>query len=198
MSLFAAICIIAIAFFFLCCIGLLLGKIIMRQKKEIHSLRQVTQKDELTQAFTRRYFFEILEYHLKVIQRSNTLSAVLMIDLDNFKEINDTYGHWFGDEVLKHVVSECNRQLRTSDILARYGGDEFILLCPHIEYDDLVMLAKRLQETLRNFQNETITLSMGACLFDKSSSASHIIQYADKALYKAKKNGKDKIEFVLP
>lgn len=173
----------------------ILVKIIFRQKRQVTDLHQLTQKDELTQAYSRRYFFEILEYHLKLIHRYNNLSAILMLDIDHFKEINDSFGHPFGDEVLMQVVKECNQQLRESDILARYGGDEFILLCPVIDYDDLVVIAHRIQKSLQTYQGVPISLSVGAYLFSKTSNVSQIIQYADEALYCAKKNGRNRVEF---
>lgn len=170
-------------------------KIIFEQKREIYWLNQISQKDELTQAYTRRYFFEILEYHLKLSHRYNSFSAILMLDIDNFKDINDSFGHIFGDEVLIQVAKECSEHLRESDILARYGGDEFILLCPFIGYDDLIMVVKRIQKALQNYQHVSITISVGAYFFSKNCNTSEIIQYADEALYCAKKNGKNRIEF---
>ncbi|WP_263832708.1 GGDEF domain-containing protein [Sulfurospirillum oryzae] len=198
MAEYSCISIITIACTVLCIICFVLVKIIYHQKRQVMDLHLLTQKDELTQAYTRRYFCEILEYHLKLIQRYNNSSAVLMIDIDNFKEINDTFGHPFGDNVLIQVVRECNHALRESDVIARYGGDEFILLCPLITHEDLIIIAQRVQNALRDFQGVPITLSVGACLFEKTFSASHIIHSADKALYNAKKNGKDRIEFLIP
>jgi diguanylate cyclase (GGDEF)-like protein len=174
---------------------MVLIKVIFQLKRQITCLNQIAQKDELTQAYTRRYFFEILEYHLKLIHRYDNLSAVLMLDIDNFKEINDSFGHPFGDGVLMQFVQECNQLLRESDILARYGGDEFILLCPLIDYDDLVMIAHRIQKALQSYEGVPISLSVGAYLFSHTSNLSHIIQYADEALYCAKKNGKNRVEF---
>lgn len=192
---FTNIYIIAIVTSVLGIIYIVLTKTIFQLKRQIACLNQIAQKDELTQAYTRRYFFEILEYHLKLIQRYDNLSAILMLDIDNFKEINDSFGHPFGDKVLMQVVQECNQQLRESDILARYGGDEFILLCPLIDYDDLVVIAHQIQKALQNYQGVPISLSVGAYLFSKTSNVSHIIQYADEALYCAKKNGKNRVEF---
>jgi len=170
-------------------------RVIFQQKREIFWLNQLSQKDELTHAYTRRYFFEILEYHLKLSHRYNSFSAILMIDIDNFKEINDSFGHLFGDDVLIHVAKECNEQLRESDILARYGGDEFILLCPFIEYDDVVVVVQRIQKALQNYDALPISISVGAHLFSKTSNTSEIVQCADEALYCAKKNGKNRLEF---
>ena len=173
-------------------------KIIVSLKRKMLYLNELTQKDELTQAYTRRYFLEILEYHLRLLHRYHNSSAVLMIDVDDFKQINDTHGHLFGDEVLVHIVNECNLKLREGDVLARFGGDEFILLCPLIDREDIFVVIEKIQDALRTYKNIPISISVGVCLFSHSLSAEAIVQCADRALYEAKEKGKNRIECVMP
>ena len=188
---------VAVTLFFALVCFFLIRTVVSLKRKTLY-LNELTQKDELTQAYTRRYFLEILEYHLRLLHRYHNSSAVLMIDVDDFKQINDTHGHLFGDEVLKHIVTECNLKLREGDVLARFGGDEFILLCPLIDREDIFVVIEKIQDALRTYKSIPISISVGVCLFSHSLSVEAIVRCADRALYNAKEKGKNRFECVSP
>jgi diguanylate cyclase (GGDEF)-like protein len=122
-----------------------------------------------------------------------------MIDIDNFKKINDTLGHSLGDDILQFfsmVLVDCARE---ADIVARWGGEEFVLLCPETEIPDAELIAERFQQsliTLNNDQYPNVTCSIGIADLDEESTADEWFILADNAMYKAKEQGKNSI-FVL-
>jgi len=118
-----------------------------------------------------------------------------MIDIDHFKRINDTYGHAIGDEVLKKVSSELQNQLRKVDLVARWGGEEFIALLPETEIVEAVSVAEKLREKIEMLiheNNEVVTISIGISMLEESESIDSWINRADKALYHAKKQGRNR------
>nr|WP_051906446.1 MULTISPECIES: GGDEF domain-containing protein [unclassified Sulfurospirillum] len=159
-------------------------------------LELLSRYDDLTQIFNRRYFLEIVQYHFTKPHYQKP-SAIMMIDIDHFKQINDTHGHILGDDVLQYVVKLISEHLRESDIFARYGGDEFIVFFPSISQKDINNIALRIQSKL--FEDSTytlpVTLSIGICLFSTSLTLQNVIEYADNALYAAKSKGRNRIEF---
>jgi len=171
--------------------------IISNLKLHNKQLKLLSQYDDLTHIYNRRYFLEIVHSTFEKMHIAEKHSALMMIDIDFFKEINDAHGHILGDDVLQHVVKFIRGQLRESDIFGRYGGDEFIIFFPNIMQNDVQNIALRIQEQLDTCQTYDIpiTLSIGICFFCRYSSVYQIIQYADKALYVAKNNGRNRIEF---
>ncbi|AHJ12604.1 putative diguanylate cyclase (GGDEF domain) [Sulfurospirillum multivorans DSM 12446] len=159
-------------------------------------LELLSQYDDLTQIYNRRYFLEIVQYHFTKMYHQKP-SAIMMIDIDHFKQINDTHGHILGDDVLQYVVKLISEHLRESDIFARYGGDEFIVFFPAISQKDIYNIALRIQSKL--FEDSSyaspVTLSIGICLFSTSLALQNVIEYADNALYSAKSKGRNRIEF---
>ena len=159
-------------------------------------LELLSRYDDLTQIFNRRYFLEIVQYHFTKMYHQKP-SAIMMIDIDHFKQINDTHGHILGDDVLQYVVKLISEHLRESDIFARYGGDEFIVFFPAISQKDIYNIALRIQTKL--FEDSSyaspVTLSIGICLFSTSLALQNVIEYADNALYVAKSKGRNRIEF---
>ncbi len=157
--------------------------------------------DDLTGIYNRRYFIEHFNKLIQQCDRYNTKAAVLMIDIDNFKSINDTYGHLEGDKTLIKVAEAISQCARESDIVARLGGEEFIFALQQNNCDKAVQVAKRILEKIRQLdcgENVTyrITASIGISCYDQSIKAPQkcvekIMQEADKALYKAKHSGKD-------
>lgn len=159
-------------------------------------LEQLSQYDDLTQIYNRRYFLEIVQYHFTKMHHQKP-SGMMMIDIDHFKQINDTHGHSLGDDVLQYVVKLISEHLRESDIFARYGGDEFIVFFPAISQKDIYNISLRIQSKL--FEDSSyaspLTLSIGICLFSTSLALQNVIEYADNALYAAKSKGRNCIEF---
>jgi len=161
------------------------------------ALQELAITDPLTNLFNRRHFFFLAEQkHTLAIERNLPLSIV-MIDVNSFKEVNDTYGHVVGDAVLKHIAQEIRDDLRDSDIPARYGGDEFVILLPLTPYVHAVQVAKRVQKRIQEQTYTTeageiqLSISLGvASLGESSPTLEEILHQADQALYRDKKASK--------
>ena len=157
--------------------------------------------DSLTGVANTRYFTELFERELKKAKRTKLPFTLLYIDLDNFKFINDTYGHQMGDSLLKIISKTISESIRPSDIFARLGGDEFALLLPESDYKESKSLIKRIKRTIETQlqkNNWPITLSIGAITFKKfDSTISEMIKQTDDFMYKVKKDGKNNIEHSL-
>ena len=115
------------------------------------------------------------------------------MDLDHFKEVNDTYGHLVGDELLKQFAGQFKGSLRAGDVLGRWGGEEFLLVTLHTPATLHPTLARRLKDS---WQHPTVTFSAGLAAFQKGDTLQNIIQRADEALYRAKSNGRNRIELA--
>jgi len=162
--------------------------------------------DQLTGLYNRHHLFAIGKRLYDRVRRStNENLSLALIDLDNFKSINDRYGHNVGDEVLKNIGWRIQSELRPEDIVARFGGEEFIALFPNTEIDKAVMVVERLQKTLRTDPVQSRKGTISVTLSAGISSTEHVkqdlsfvgfIELADKALYQAKNSGKDKVEIA--
>ncbi len=165
--------------------------------REAHDrLFAIAVRDELTGLYNRRYFLGRLEEEMSLASRSGSSLHLAIIDLDHFKQVNDTYGHPAGDEVIRRFSAVASVGLRRSDILARYGGEEFVVLFPHVSSKACVAALDRLREefatqkypfaeTLRN------TFSAGVVEYHQNESARDFTRRADEALYPAKSNGRN-------
>lgn len=163
-------------------------------------LQEVNDHDHLTGLFNRKFFSDQLVQDASRCHRLNWGLGLAMIDADNFKLVNDTYGHQVGDEVLKELADRLQGTLRTSDSLCRYGGEEFALILPNADHQQTRLICERLRECVKKSpilygQHEiNITVSIGTSFLEKSKSLEEMIAEADAALYLAKKNGRDRIE----
>ncbi|MFM9912495.1 MAG: GGDEF domain-containing protein [Methylophilaceae bacterium] len=171
--------------------------------KSEQRLSALSQKDPLTGAYNRRYFDEQAKVECARAHRYGQALTVLMLDLDFFKNVNDTFGHAAGDEVLKTVVKLGTSALRKSDILARYGGEEFVVLLPHAGIIEAKMLAERLRKSVEDSiiwlagNSIKVTISIGAStLEEQESDFTSVLGRADKALYQAKSNGRNRVEIM--
>jgi diguanylate cyclase (GGDEF)-like protein len=177
----------------------------LRELKEKTAKLDIAEKlafsDPLTGTYNRRYFMQFAE---RVFYAKYNISApvgIIMLDLDRFKTLNDTFGHDAGDEVLKTVTSAIQSILRESDLFARFGGEEFILLIQGLNIEKLTKLACRICKKIEaidffyDAKKIPITLSAGVAI---RSSTSHtlerVIKQADMALYRAKANGRNRVE----
>jgi diguanylate cyclase (GGDEF)-like protein len=161
---------------------------------------RMTTVDGLTQVFNRRYFEDAIERELSRSRRYTRPLALVMIDIDHFKKINDGYGHLAGDAVLKDVAGVIRSRTRREDVLARYGGEEFALLLPEIDVKGATQLAEKLRKLVEKhtftFDGETIpvTLSAGvAVVLKKSEDSQELIRRADEKLYEAKSAGRNRV-----
>lgn len=161
-------------------------------QKQIGKLKVDADTDPLTGANNRRAF----ELRLKELDQQGIVFSVLCVDVDHFKNVNDTYGHGTGDEVLKHLVQVMNRFSRAYDMVARTGGEEFILLLQDSHMQDAMLVAERLRETIAEETFEgvgRITVSIGlASKADDMISIEELLDSADQALYRAKREGRNR------
>jgi diguanylate cyclase (GGDEF)-like protein len=172
------------------------------QFKLYQKVERLAQTDPLTGLFNRRYFFECSEQEVALSLRDKKSLSLLMLDLDNFKRVNDTHGHSTGDYVLAEVASVLKSNLRRNDMAGRYGGEEFIILLPEIDSAAAREVAERLRETIATQPMQTgedkvwVTISVGiATLRHKDGEAlTSLIHAADTALYRAKALGKNRVE----
>ncbi|WP_299198916.1 sensor domain-containing diguanylate cyclase [uncultured Amphritea sp.] len=164
--------------------------------------RELSQVDELTQLYNSRHFYNELETELERSRRYKQPLSLCMIDLDCFKDLNDSFGHPFGDQVLKKLGLLIKLHLRSVDSAYRYGGEEFAILMPQVELKDAFTAMERLRLELSELDFRTdagqvmnISLSAGLVTAESTDSKSSLVSKADKALYKAKRNGRNCICF---
>jgi two-component system cell cycle response regulator len=157
--------------------------------------------DGLTKLFNRRYFQDVYEREFNRAKRYKTPLSVIMIDIDHFKILNDTYGHQLGDLILAETAKIAKQNYRKTDCVARYGGEEFIAVLPETDIEQSLIPTTRLKDTIQqasyNWEEETIsiTVSIGiACITTDMHRDHELIKRADEALYIAKKNGRNRIE----
>ncbi|MBM4055701.1 MAG: GGDEF domain-containing protein [Planctomycetes bacterium] len=170
----------------------------------MQKLREDSFRDPLTGIFNRRFMWDWLLLQLKRNEREKKPLACMMLDLDHFKRINDTYGHEKGDEVLKSFVEVTRRCLRNSDVFVRYGGEEFVAFLPDNELLQGIHTAQRVRESiaasgLASFKPGEITCSIGVSSwnYDNPCTGEDLLRNADKHLYKAKNNGRNQVVPVL-
>ncbi|HET6281105.1 MAG TPA: GGDEF domain-containing protein [Polyangia bacterium] len=166
-----------------------------------HFQRQLYEsalRDGLTNTFNKRYFLDRLNSELKFAVRHSTAVALLFIDLDHFKRVNDNHGHQAGDHVLAEVSRLITATLRAEDVFARYGGEEFAVVCRGIDLGGAEMLARRLLDIIRNhtfrFGDKVIpvTISIGVAVDNKLVDPQALIAAADGAMYEAKRQGRNR------
>lgn len=163
------------------------------------TLRNQAIRDGLTGLFNRRYLEETLDRELSRSKRQGSPLAVIMLDLDHFKEYNDTYGHHAGDELLMSLGELIQEQNRGEDIACRYGGEEFLLIMPGAPLEAALNRAEELNRSVKNLHTRNtslkpITISAGVAIFpDHGGAGMEVIQAADAALYRAKAEGRDRV-----
>ncbi|MEE4243607.1 MAG: diguanylate cyclase [Desulfopila sp.] len=168
------------------------------EEKSYAKVIKETTHDSLTSLFNRHYFNEVLEQAFSSARRYNNDLALLFIDIDDFKEINDTHGHQYGDTILRQVAHVISTEKRDSDIAARYGGEEFVLLMPQTQSINAFILAERIRSSIvaRVSGSEeypaNVTISGGLASFPQNcNTPEELVNRADSALYLAKGAGKN-------
>lgn len=163
-------------------------------------VKKLSITDGLTRVYNRRYLEERLDQEFKRSQRHKTFLTALMMDIDHFKKINDTYGHQMGDTVLRKLMELCRQVTRSTDIIGRYGGEEFMVLLPETDVMGGKCVAERLRKLVESqgFTTELepvqITISLGLCTVpaEKVETPLQLVQGADEALYRAKQTGRNR------
>lgn len=169
-------------------------------EKEYENLKDQLMKDQLTGIYNRRY----LNFSINTAIEANKLFeqsfGVLMIDIDNFKKINDTYGHLIGDEILKVIATTMVNSIELPDIMTRYGGEEFMGIIQVSSKKDLEKTANKIRilcskasVNIKEKLKVSVTVSIGGTMFKEGLSENQLIENADKALYVSKNNGKNKV-----
>lgn len=173
--------------------------------RRVTLLEQESIKDPLTGIYNRRYLDRRLEEEIKRAQRYNLPMSVLLIDIDHFKEVNDTFGHQVGDSLLIHLSDLLVDQIRESDVASRYGGDELCILAPSTTLSSAYTLAERLRLVVETDQLDfdqkkgqhqeiQVTVSIGvAGLSPEIINSESLIKHADEALYRAKQEGRNRV-----
>ncbi|HEY4354728.1 MAG TPA: diguanylate cyclase [Acidobacteriaceae bacterium] len=162
-------------------------------------LAELATTDPLTGVFNRRQFLISADDEMERARRTRRPFTLLLIDADHFKAINDSYGHLAGDEVLKALVQQMTRQMRRNDVIARYGGEELVLLLPNTRLPEGLQFAERMRETIATFPIEyreamiTVTISVGATETDGREQLAEVLRKADEALYEAKTSGRNRV-----
>jgi diguanylate cyclase (GGDEF)-like protein len=168
----------------------------------VKELEEMAIKDPLTGLYNHRHLHKSLSHEIARSMRYQHQFVILMADIDHFKQINDTYGHLFGDFVLKRLARFLEDNLRLTDTIFRYGGEEFLIILTESGKSMALPVLERLVEGIRTHEfscdghNTKITLSIGAALFpDEAKDASGVIGLADRRLYRAKQSGRDTYDF---
>jgi len=165
-----------------------------------HQTKQLSITDPLTGIYNRRYFDERFSREITRAIRYNREISLLLIDVDHFKQYNDTLGHFMGDVALKQLANLLEQKLRQADIVARYGGEEFVVLLPEIQRSNAHVVAEKLRAAVEHekfegeekLPNKNVTISIGIATFpDDTTSMDELKQLADEALYAAKKTGRN-------
>lgn len=158
----------------------------------------LASRDKLTGLYNRHKFTELFNLELERYKRHGTIFSLCILDIDFFKKINDVYGHTIGDEVLATLSSEISKNIRTNDVFARWGGEEFILLLPSTNIQAALIFAEKIRKIVENLRFTKIfnvTVSIGATEIVESDNQDLIITRADEALYESKKTGRNKVTF---
>lgn len=155
--------------------------------------------DGLTGVANRNQFNIVFEKELIRAKRYDTTFSIAILDIDHFKNFNDNYGHLIGDEVLIILAQKCVESIRTSDFFARWGGEEFVLLCPQTKLDEAVSLANKLRKTIESLEHKTagvVTCSFGVTEYRDSDDLNSLFKRCDEALYTAKEKGRNRVESI--
>lgn len=164
---------------------------------EKQALKNISFTDQLTGLDNRYKLQELFEFEKEQTVRYKTELSIILMDLDFFKSVNDHYGHNVGDAVLKEIALILQLSVRNSDIIVRWGGEEFIIVTPKTTLEQSIHLAEKLRQEVKKtcFSNAgVITASFGVASFQKSDTLEKIIQRADQALYRAKESGRDNVK----
>ncbi len=177
---------------------------ITERKKTEAELKRLVITDDLTGLFNQRYFYTQVEREIEMVKRHGRLLSMFLIDIDMFKDFNDTYGHWEGDNVLKKIGEILQKNIRKIDMAFRYGGEEFIVLLPETKHEAAIIAAERIRKAVAQtvFYPFTLnghpdvvnkTVSVGVTEFHLEDNVKSFLKRVDNAMYEAKKSGRNKV-----
>jgi diguanylate cyclase (GGDEF)-like protein len=168
-----------------------------RELQRVNSkLERLSTTDQLTGLYNRRKIQNELEKEWDRSKRYNTVFSIIMYDIDWFKKINDTYGHQAGDEVLRSIADLTRSNFRSTDIISRWGGEEFMILCPETFAGDACRMAWKFCSSVKSHDfpgGISVSISAGVCNFSPENNLDFIIRTADERLYQAKQSGRDRV-----
>lgn len=170
-------------------------KILLQVKMQKQELLLLAMTDQLTALYNRHSLFDIAPKYLSDAKRHNFCVSVIVIDLDHFKKVNDMHGHATGDVVLKSIGQVLTEQCRTEDFVARFGGEEFVMLLSHCDINFAIKKAESLRKVIEAAKpvGLTITASLGVAAMDENDNFNSLFEKADKAVYDAKESGRNKV-----
>lgn len=171
-------------------------RLIERHEKLTDRVRRLSEEDYLTKLSNRRKMYAIIQNEIARSKRYNSTFAIILLDIDNFKMTNDKFGHNAGDRVLVEIADVIRKTVRESDIAGRWGGEEFLVFCPHTNVDGAFALAEKLRTTIEKNEFENVgykTGSFGVTHVEHGDSVESMVSRADEALYSAKKSGKNMV-----
>ncbi len=181
-------------------IGVIAEKIENLTQSELYKknkqLTLLSQTDQLTKLYNRRFILRALEDEFNRARRYKTVFAVIMFDIDHFKQVNDVFGHNSGDDVLREIAKLINKVVRSTDKVSRWGGEEFLILCCETDRENAKLLAEKLRKTIEIHDfpiDRQVTISGGVAIYDNESNITELIEKADEKLYIAKKTGRNRI-----
>ena len=172
------------------------GKDVTSETMMHQELEKIAATDKLTGAFNRHKFEELFTLEVERSRRFDNPLSLVMIDIDHFKDVNDTYGHDVGDEVLRQLAKLVKEHIRNLDVFARWGGEEFLVLTPNTDLNKVRVLAEKLREAIETSDFPTvknITISAGVSVLEDNDSFDTLLKRADKALYNSKNNGRNQV-----
>ncbi|MBU3013421.1 diguanylate cyclase [Poseidonibacter lekithochrous] len=167
-------------------------------KNERYSIEQKAYHDGLTNLYNRHKFNELFEIELARVKRYKHPLSMAVLDIDNFKIFNDTYGHLKGDEILIKIGNSLNPQLRITDIFARWGGEEFVILFIETKLENAIQCSNNIRKNIENLENDLdtkVTVSFGVSEYKDNDTLESLFARCDKALYSAKEKGRNRVEF---
>ena len=182
-----------------------LEKLVKDRTKELeftkNNLEEMVNRDSMTNLYNRRYFYDISESWFKISQREKRAFSILMIDIDRFKNINDTYGHMAGDRVIRFLADVFKGLVRTSDVAVRFGGDEFVIFLPNTALDGAFAIANKIRESVEHEKlvlenyiiHFTVSIGVAESDYENDMDINDALHNVDDALYEAKRRGRNRV-----
>jgi len=176
-------------------ISFLYGREKFKEVRYVSQIKELSIKDSLTGAYNKRYLLEFLEKKFEERERHNLMFSCIMFDIDNFKDINDSLGHIKGDKLLKRVADLTLENIRKTDVFARFGGDEFIVILPNIDVGGAIRVAEKIRYLVENDEDFDVSITIGIVGNKEEDSFEEMLIRMDKALYTGKKLGKNRVYY---